>query len=112
MTPAPAPSLSIHEAWRATDGSGAVYYGAIISREEAIARRRDGEDVVVRGDDPFANPREARTIESSVGPCVHGGPHLLTAGPQALPHFEQKAKQTLAGHTFYETPVRRAIPRP
>jgi hypothetical protein len=108
MTPSPSAPV-ICEATRATDGSGAVRRGRALTRAEAISRRRSGGDVVVCGPDPLANPREAYAIESAVGPCVPDGPHLDVAGALALPHFQQRAA-TPEGHTFYETPVRKAIP--
>jgi hypothetical protein len=65
---------------------------------------------VACGPDPFANAREAHTIESAVGPCIPDGPHEV-AGALALPHFQQRAPPPV-GHSFYETPVRKAIPTP
>ena len=63
---------------------------------------------MVCGPDTFANAREAYAIESAVGPCVPDGPHLDVAGALALPHFQQRAAPP-QGHTFYETPVRKAV---
>jgi hypothetical protein len=57
----------------------------------------------------FANAREAFAIESTVGRCIPDGPHLDAAGALALPHFQQRVPPP-QGHTFYETPVRKAIP--
>jgi hypothetical protein len=85
-----------------------VQRGKELTRAEAISRRQSGGDVVVCGEDTFANDREARTIESAVGPCIHHPPHDV-AGPLALPHFQQLVAPP-RGHTFYETPVRKAIP--
>ena|SRR5436190_1544889 len=113
MTPSPPAPVTIHEAVRAMDGSGAVYRGAQITRAQAIARRQTGGDVVVCGSDPFAVAREAFAIESANGPCFPGGPHVLSAGPQALPHFQARTRRAGdTGHTFYETPVRKAVPQP
>jgi hypothetical protein len=111
MTPSPsAPTVTIYDAFRTTDGSGAVRRGAVLTREAAISHRQGGGDVVVCGPDPFANNREARTIESAVGPWIHHGPHRNVAGDQSLPHVQQRVVPPgPAGHTFYETDVRKAI---
>jgi hypothetical protein len=104
-------SPSIHEATCAPDGTGGVQRGASLTRAEAIARRQKGGDVVVCGSDAFATSAEAFAIESAVGPCIPDGPHLDTAGVLALPHFQQRLAPP-DGHTFYETPVRKAIEIP
>lgn len=65
------------------------------------------ENIVVCGDNLDANRRLAEKIEASVGPHKRGVPHRRGAGPRALPHFQQLDKKH-AGHTFYETPKRRA----
>ena len=99
---------SIHEALCARDGSGGVRKGRKLTRTEAIHHRQGGGDIVVCGTDTFANAREAHAIESAVGPCIPDGPHLDVAGAQALPHFQQRVPPP-EGHSFYETPVRKAI---
>lgn len=109
MTSSPATAPSIHEAFCARDGSGGVRRGRILTRTEAISRRQGGGDVVICGPDTFANSREAFAIESAVGPCIPDGPHLDAAGALALPHFQQR-RPPPEGHTFYETPLRKAIP--
>lgn len=109
MVPSPHSVVSIHEAICSRDGSGGVHLGASLNRTEAIRQRLAGGDVVVCGPDPFANAREAHAIESGVGPCVPDGPHVDVAGVLALPHFQQRSAPP-DGHTFYETPVRKAIP--
>jgi hypothetical protein len=111
MTPSPSTPPSIHEALCARDGSGGVGRGRDLTRTEAISHRHGGGDVVVCGPDTFANAREAHTIESALGPCIPDGPHLDVAGALALPHFQQRVPPP-AGHTFYETPVRKALPTP
>jgi hypothetical protein len=108
MSPSPAAPLSIHEAFCAQDGSGGVRRGRTLTRAEAIHHRRSNGDVVVCGPNPFDNSREAHAIECAVGPCIPDGPHLDVAGSLALPHFQQRVPPPL-GHTFYETPVRKAI---
>lgn len=101
------PQPSIHEAELESGGSGAVLRGVEIDFAAAVARRRAGENVVVCGDDLNANRRLAERIEQAAGPHKRGEPHKRTAGPRALPHFQQ-LDHTRAGHTFYETPKRRA----
>ena len=93
----------------ARDGSGGVRRGKVLTRAEAVRRRQSGGDVVVSGMDTFANAREARAIESAVGPCIPDGPHIDVAGALALPHFQQRVCAA-EGHSFYETPIRKAIP--
>jgi hypothetical protein len=79
-----------------------------LTRAEVIAHRQSGGDVVVCGPNTFTNALEAQRIESAVGPCLHDGPHLDVAGVLALPHFQQRQPPP-EGHTFYETPIRKAI---
>jgi hypothetical protein len=107
--PAPPPP-TVHEAERASGASGAVLRGAEIDFTAAVARRRAGKDVVVCGDDIDANRKQAKAIESAVGPCQRADPHRR-AGPLALPHYEPDPK-VLAGHTFYETPRRKSRKKP
>ncbi len=105
----PAPP-TIHEALLASGSSGAVVRGTEIDLTVAITRRRAGLNVVVCGDDHKANSDLAQQIEAAVGPYTRGTPHRKFAGPRAMPHFQQQA-QTHVGHTFYETPNRRAARR-
>lgn len=109
-TPPLAPPPTIHEAERASGPSGAVLWGPEIDLTAAIARRRAALDVVVRGDDTRANRRLALQIESAVGPANRGVPHQGSAGPLALPHFQQVTPPP-AGHSFYETDKRKARKR-
>ncbi len=102
----PAQPLTIHEANCARDGSGGVLRGKALTRAEAITRRRNGDDVVGCGPDPFDNAREAHAIESAIGPCKPDGPHVDVAGVKALPHFQPKTRPP-EGHTFYEVPTRK-----
>src|SRR5437763_307461 len=108
MTTSRAPPPIIHEATRATDGSGAVIKGAAITRSEAEERRQKGLHIVVCGSDELANRLEAADIEASAGPWTHHPSHLKTAGAQALPHFQQR-RRGHGGHSFYETATRKAI---
>jgi hypothetical protein len=88
-----------------------VWYGAEIDRDAAIARRRAGLDVVVRGEDTDANRRLAGSIEAAVGPATRPQPPERRAGPLALPHFHQQSRDP-TGHLFYETDRRKAQKRP
>jgi hypothetical protein len=90
---------------------GRGLYGPEIDFDTAVARRRAGGHVVVRGPDLDDNRDLAQAIEAAVGPWMRGAPHTRIAGPLALPHFQQTDK-TGRGHTFYETPNRRARKRP
>jgi hypothetical protein len=110
-TPAmPEPPTTIHEAELASGASGGVIRGAEIDFGAAVARRRAGKNVVVCGDDLKANRRQAERIEAAVGPWVRSAPHKQSAGPRALPHFQQH-DVSHEGHTFYETPNLRAVRR-
>src|ERR1700693_2120956 len=101
-------STAICEADCSRDGSGGVLCGGSLDQSQAIARRKEGLDVVVCGEDTFANAHVAYAIEKAVGPCRPDGPHTDVAGANALPHFQQKIVPP-EGHTFYETPVRKAM---
>ena len=103
-TPPPVPT--IHEAERASGGSGAILYGPEIDFAAAVARRRRGEDIVVRGGDVDVNRRLAGAVEAGVGPCYRCDPHKR-AGPMALPHRQQDDAPPI-GHAFDETTRRKA----
>jgi hypothetical protein len=111
MTPTPPPPPTIHEAELASRPSGAVLWGSEIDFARAVARRQASQDVVVRGDDLNANRALAQAIEAAVGPYMRGTPHKHSAGPMALPHFQQITPPP-EGHTFYETDKRKARKRP
>jgi hypothetical protein len=98
----------IHEATRAPDGSGGVIKGAAITRAAAEQRRQQGLHIVVCGPDELTNRLEAADIEATVGPWTHHTSHLKSAGPKALPHFQQRRKAH-GGHSFYETTNRKAL---
>src|SRR5262249_2590886 len=104
------PAPTVHEAALASGTSGAVIRGPAIDVAAAVARRKAGGDVVVCGDDLDANRALAGQIEAAVGPSKRGVPHTRSAGPRALPHFQQQDDRH-KGHTFYETPKRRAARR-
>jgi hypothetical protein len=106
------PVTTIHEAELASGPSGAVEYGAEIDEPTAVAQRRNGEDIVVRGNDSDANRSQAYKIEAQVGPPSKPQfPHTRKAGPMALPHFHQKSRLP-KGHAFYETERRKARKKP
>src|SRR5947209_15390335 len=111
VSESPPSAPTIHEAELASGSSGAVLWGAELDFAAAVARRRAGLDVVVRGDDLNANRRLALGIESAVGPAQRGVPHTVTAGPLALPHFQQVTPPP-TGHCFYETEQRKARKKP
>jgi len=110
-TSAPVPATTIHEAELAPGPSGAVWYGAEIDFDSAVARRKAGLDVVVRGQDADANRRLASQIEAGVGPPSRPQPPERRAGPLALPHFHQRSRNP-KGHLFYETENRKVRKRP
>jgi hypothetical protein len=104
------PTPTIHEAELVSGASGAVLCGTEINATQAVERRKRGEDVVVCGDEISANRRLAFSIESAVGPCKREDPHGK-AGPHALPHYQPDPRPP-EGHTFYETPRRKARKKP
>jgi hypothetical protein len=110
MDPAssPPPSVTIHEAFRTFDGSGVVEYGAVLTEQEAVDRRRQNLDIVVRGTDKRLNRSRARDLEELVGkPVVLDAAHQRTAGRKALPHYHQVSRSP-DGHSFYEVDNRKA----
>lgn len=106
-----APTSTIHEAELIPGPSGGVWYGAEIDFDTAVARRRLGLDVIVRGDDGDANRSLAYRIESTVGPPSRPQPPERRAGPLTLSHFHQSNRNP-KGHLFYETGQRKARKRP
>src|SRR5690349_20918250 len=108
VTPSPTPAApTIHEAERAPGPSGAVEWGRDLTLEEAIERRHQGLDIVVRGPNQGQNRQKAREVESAVGtPVTEDQPHAK-AGPLALPHFHQVSRDP-EGHSFYELGNRKA----
>jgi hypothetical protein len=100
------PVTTIHEAELESGPSGRVLRGRELVVDEAVARRRAGQNVVVCGIDVDANRRQAYAIELAVGPCKRGAPHDL-AGPHALPHYQPTSRPP-DGHAFYETERRKS----
>jgi hypothetical protein len=107
----PPPPPTVHEAEPASGPSGAVWFGAEIAFDTAVARRQAGLDVVVRGADTDANRRLAYRIEAAVGPPSRPQAPERRAGPLALPHYHQQSRDP-GGHLFYETEHRKARKRP
>jgi hypothetical protein len=104
-------SAALHapEIREATLGAnGAVHKGAIITKAQAEARRSAGLDVVVCGPDLSSNRQLAQQIELNAnGPYKRCPPHA-NAGAHALPHCQPDPRGP-HGHTFYETPHRKAF---
>src|SRR5213596_1273521 len=87
---------------------GSVVKGRSITRAQAEARRRGGLDVVVCGPDLSANRSVAGTIERSANGRSKRCPPHANAGPNALPHLQPDPRPP-TGHSFYETPNRKAL---
>ena len=106
LSPQPVASPTIHEA--TLGAAGAVIRGAQINQAQAEARRQNGLDVVVCGPTLGLNSALAQQIEANAnGPWKRCPPHA-SAGQNALPHYQPDPRPP-DGHTFYETPNRRAI---
>src|SRR5215207_4536200 len=97
---------TIHAAERASGPSGVVEWGEELSVADALQRRLQGLDIVVRGPDGKENRRLAREIEEAIGPAVFDLPHAR-AGPHALPHYNQVTRSP-GGHSFYDVGKRKA----
>ena len=107
---------TLHYAGAAADDIlGAVHYlPRPICRDEAVAWRVLGLDVVVRGDPEADTITVALEIEEAALSASgnrygveHHRRHRL-AGPLSLPHY-QPASRPPEGHTFYETSSRKAV---
>jgi hypothetical protein len=97
--------VTVHEAERIPGPDGVVEWGAELTDEQAVQRRRQELDIVVRGPGQKATRPKARQIEDAVGtPVAEDAPHR---GRMALPHFHQVSRSP-DGHSFYETSRRRA----
>ena len=97
--------------YKATRGNlGRVVRGTEITEAEAVLERRAGRDIVVCDGAPRENRAVARRIEDAVGPNRRQDPHE-SAGPYALPHFQQ-LRQPPLGHSFYETAGKKAAKNP
>jgi len=96
----------IYEATRG--GSGAVTKGRPLTQGQAELRRRAGFDVVVCGTDLRDNRRLAGLVESKANGSAKRCPPHASAGAYALPHYQPDPRPP-DGHTFYETPNRKAL---
>jgi hypothetical protein len=94
---------AIYAACRVRDGSNAVERKVKLEEEEAVARRRAGEDIVVCGPDTVRNDTLAKKIEEAAAPpgvnCIYHGPD---GDPLSLPHWQQDCPLS-KGHSFHET---------
>jgi hypothetical protein len=88
--------------------NGAVKKGKLISQAQAEVRRKAGYDVVVRGGELKENRRTAFLVETNANGAAKRCPPHPNAGPQSLPHFQPDPRPP-EGHTFYETPNRKAL---
>jgi len=87
-----------------------VYRGPGCSKVQAIAYRKAGNDIVVCDGSTADNRKLAKEIEEAVvgiGNAREDPAHVITAGPDALPHFQPKARPP-AGHSFFETSTQKA----
>lgn len=94
----------------ATGSNGAVYRGPTCSKAQAVAFRTAGNDIVVCDGSTPDNRKLAKEIEESVvgtGKAKEDPPHVISAGPDALPHFQPKVRPP-AGHSFFETNTQKA----
>jgi hypothetical protein len=87
---------------------GAVIKGNSLTQAGAEARRKSGQEVVVCGPDLSANRRLAFEIEKNANGKAKRCPPHGSAGIHALPHYQPDPRPP-AGHTFYETPNRKAL---
>ena len=90
------------------DGGGVRRTGDPITEEEAQRLRRGGQNVVVCGPDLAANRAVAKSIEQGANGRYKLCPPHANAGLHALPHCQPEQRPP-EGHTFYETPNRKAL---
>lgn len=107
--PAPSAPPSSPQVFEASLGAdGAVVKGPAIAQAQAEARRKAGRDVVVCGPDLAANRGLAGAIERNANGRSKRCPPHASSGPNSLPHYQPDPRPP-AGHTFYETPNRKAV---
>jgi hypothetical protein len=101
-------AAAVPQIFEATLGAnGAVKKGIAVTQFQAEAARKAGRDIVVCGPDLAVNRAMAQSIEVNAnGKCKRCPPHA-SAGSHALPHYQPDAMPP-EGHTFYETPNRKA----
>jgi hypothetical protein len=90
------------------DGGGVRRTGDAITEEEAQRLRREGRNVVVCGPELAANRALAKSIEQGANGRYKLCPPHANAGLHALPHCQPEQRPP-EGHTFYETPNRKAL---
>jgi len=96
------------QVYEATLGAnGSVIKGQPITQLQAEAKRRVGQDVVVCGLNLTANRSLAGAIERNANGAAKRCPPHTNAGKLVLPHYQPDPRPP-AGHTFYETPNRKA----
>jgi len=107
---APPPGqVAVPQIYQATLGpNGRVVKGPAITQAQAEALRKAGEHVVVCGPNLAQNQRLARAIELNANGTAKRCPPHKNAGPMALPHYQPDPRPP-DGHTFYETPNRKAM---
>lgn len=106
---APPPAQSQPSVFEATLGAGgSVIRGALLTRAQAEAKRKTGQEVVVCGSDLASNRRLAGEIERAANGNAKRCPPHASSGPNALPHYQPDPRPP-AGHTFYETTNRKAV---
>lgn len=88
-------------------GDGTVVKGKELAEAEAADLRRAGLDVVVCGESLAANRTLAGIIERNANGKAKRCPPHASAGKSALPHYQPDPRPP-EGHTFYETPNRKA----
>jgi hypothetical protein len=101
------PLPTVHEAELSSGPSGAVEWGAELTDDQAVNRRKQGLDIVVRGATEKETGLKAAAIEKQVGTPITADPPHRRAGPMALPHYHQVSRSP-GGHSFYETTRRKA----
>ena len=102
-------TVLIYEAERIPGPDGAVERGdAPIAEDEAIVRRKGGQDIVVCSGERRPNRNKARELtEAAFGDFEEDAPHQ---GRMALPHFHPGTR-TPEVHAFFEAPPRHARKR-
>lgn len=89
-------------------GNGAVVKGQPLTRSHAEVRRQAGLDVVICDRNLSANRSLAGVIERNANGKAKRCPPHANAGANALPHYQPDPRPP-EGHTFYETPNRKAF---
>jgi hypothetical protein len=87
--------------------NGVVVRGKKLTINEAVENRRKGYNVVVCGSDFRSNRDRAEMIEGNANGRVVLHAPSLTAGANALYHFQPDPRGP-EGHTFFESVGRRA----